>query len=559
MLRIRLVPGALLGLVWGCGGTPTEPPPPPPPSCTGVVPLQLSPGQHQIIDPAAVGACIRVPDAGATGAEYLLVLASTSPLRTATGVQGAFALTTAAGSAPAPPGFAAPPTFRTLTPAEAFHARLRELEAAWTAARPADPTLAPPPPPPIGPAAAPPVGDRRTFKVCATLQCGSFTDVTAVARWVGQHAAIYMDEDVPQADPLQDSDFENLGTAFDTRHYPIDTTAFGRESDIDNNGVVLVLMTDAINALTPDCTSGRIAGYFLGLDLDLNFANSNRAEVFYTLVPAPATPTCNAVSRLAVVNNVKPTLLHELQHMIGWNQHVIMRGGPVEQTWLNEALSHFAEELGGRLIPDGECPGFPSCRSQYSSGNIINAYDYLKDTEAFFLINPTSSTGTLEERGAGWHFLRWVLDHFSGADSLQATAMSRALVQTNRVGADNVQAVAGESLATMVVQWLLASYLDDRPGISDASGRLRFKSWGLRAIWLNPANGSVFHETFPLRPDSTSSSYSRTGTLRGGSGRHLRIIQAADGQGVTIRTLRNLQGQALDPGLQARVGIVRIR
>ena len=48
--------------------------------------------------------------------------------------------------------------------------------------------------------------------------------------------------------------------------------------------------------------------------------------------------------------------------MISYNQHVLVAAGSAEDTWLNEGLSHFAEELGGRSVPDAECqPTSSSC------------------------------------------------------------------------------------------------------------------------------------------------------------------------------------------------------
>ena len=54
--------------------------------------------------------------------------------------------------------------------------------------------------------------------------------------------------------------------------YPADTSAFGRESDIDGNGIVMVLMTGKVNSLVASpCTGGSIAGYFYGGDLLIGF------------------------------------------------------------------------------------------------------------------------------------------------------------------------------------------------------------------------------------------------------------------------------------------------
>ena len=407
------------------------------------------------------------------------------------------------------------------------------------------------------------MGDVRTFKACANLQCTSFTSVTATARYIGTSAAIYLDNNAPNADPLTDADLAELGSAFDRYHYPIDTTSFGRESDIDGNGVVLILMTKAVNDLTPDCKNGRVVGFFYGGDL-LTGPNSNRAEIFYTLVPAPATGSCTAVSRRSALNNLKPTLIHEFQHMISFNQHSLVRTGLSEDVWLNESLSHFAEELGGRLVPNVECiaAGFPSCRSQYTSGDLLNGYDFLRDPGSYYLVFPNSTTGTLEERGAGWMFLRWVLDHFA-ADDILGIDLTRALDNTANTGAANLQAATAASFATMVPEWLMAMYLDDDPDFpGDPSGRLGYGSWGFREVWTNPSNSQNFPAGFPLVPipiAAMTGVTSKSDTLRAGSGYYFLFSQPANASGLDIRVVGKSGGAALDPQLQARFGLVRIR
>ena len=138
----------------------------------------------------------------------------------------------------------------------------------------------------------PAVGDKRNFEVCSTTDCNAFVTRPATARvaGVGHRVAIYLDDSVPSGGYTQ-ADLDKVGELFDSHLYPIDTTAFGRESDLDNNGVVVVLLTPRVNALTPDCnTSGTvILGYFFGLDLLPSEAHSNGGEVFYGLVPDPGT------------------------------------------------------------------------------------------------------------------------------------------------------------------------------------------------------------------------------------------------------------------------------
>lgn len=586
MRRLRLA--AELGLVMAAAGcssngivSPPPPPPPPPPaaaSCSSVAALQLSVGEHQVIDPASTGGCVRVPAAGASGAEYVVVVTSTTGVRSQAGVSGSYYVRTSnptssivAGGAPAAGptlapatgigglGFPVAPRLGQGPASTAFHDMLRRREAALAA----DPTnrAAPSAGPARAPAAGPPsVGDVRTFKACKEITCSQFDSVVATARFVGTKAAIYMDNTVPTADTLQDADYQNLGQAFDTYHYPIDLAAFGAESDLDQNGRIVILMTDAVNNLTPDCTNGRVLGYFFGLDLittGSQAANSNKGEVFYTFVPSGSTAKCSAVSRSQALGVIKPTLIHELQHMISWNQRVIVRGGQAEETWLNEAMSHFAEELGGRLIPNTECVGFNSCRSQYISGDIINTHDYLADTESQFLVYPISSNGTLEERGASWNFLRWTIDQFA-TDTIIGSDLTKNLV-TGPGGAATFASLTGVPFSQLVTEWLLATYLDDKAGFVPISDRLRFKSWGLRAIYENPLNAQIFPDGFPLKPDSTSGTYTHSGTLRGGSGRHFRLIQAANGPGIDFQVLKDSAGNGLDPVLVPRIGIARVR
>src|SRR5207253_8734242 len=84
----------------------------------------------------------------------------------------------------------------------------------------------------------------------------SLSSVTATALKVGTHIAIYVDNAAPQPGLMQ-SDLDNLRAVFDTRLYETDTLAFGSESDIDNNGMVIVLMSARVNSLVTaaQCTT----------------------------------------------------------------------------------------------------------------------------------------------------------------------------------------------------------------------------------------------------------------------------------------------------------------
>ena len=406
-------------------------------------------------------------------------------------------------------------------------------------------------------ASIPIVGQRDSFYVCRTSSCAAFNRVGATVRFVGRQGAIYTDDANPvTAESLTESDITQLGTLFDDYLFPIDTTAFGRESDIDGDQRVAILISAAVNDLTSDCANGRIIGYFYGADLIASLAGSNRREVFFAFAPKAATTSCPAVTRSIALRALPPVLIHEMQHMISFNQRVLVRGAGQEDLWLNEGLSHFAEELGYRGVPDARCPNSASCFAQFSSGDIDNAYSYLSDPEATALVTPGNNSGPLAYRGASWLFVRWLADHFS-SDTLLGTQVTRGLVQSTRDGATNVSAVAGVDFPTLVGEWQLANYLENLPGFAQV-GRLRYRTWNFRSLYQ--ANfPTLFAKPYPLTPDSTAGSYSRTGTLRGGSGRHVRYRLAAGAAGVTVQLTGSNGNGAPSSTAEPRFAVVRIR
>jgi hypothetical protein len=550
--RWTLFVGALATAACGSG----EPDPPDTVDCSTVAPLALAAGQFTILDATEVG-CVRVPGAGAEETEYLYVALSGDGTVSMNGETAAYALH--GGPSSAAVAAASHAVFdRAPSRAQAFHDMLRARErtlsrqpAAVSDVRSRIATSSR--------AAVPPaLGSKRTFDVCATTTCDNFVSSTGTVKVVGQRVAIYLDDDAPPGFTQQDLD--DVGALFDAHLYGIDTTAFGSESDLDGNDVVIVLLTQHVNDLSADCnTSGSIVlGFFFGLDLLPTQPNSNDGEVFYGAVPRQDMPNCSSYTKNLVTQSLPGVFVHEFQHMISWNQHVLERGGDVEETWLNEGLSHYAEELAGRQVPDQFCPAFSQCEDQFLGDNIFNAYNYLNDPESSFLVAPSSSGGTLTERGSAWLFVRWLGDHFS-ATQPQANELTRALLLTSRTGADNVENATGDDFPTLVSQWQMANYVSDLPGFVPASNRLDYTSFNLRQLYAANFPG-VFNKPYPLTPDSTrTGAYDNSGILRGGSGRHVRIIQPPGSSEVSFRLTDGAGTVPLASTIVPRIAVVRVR
>lgn len=558
-----LLPAGLL--LAACSGDSTAPTPPlVTVDCSSQPELILAPGAHVVLDPAAIGGCLRLPAGGAGRTEYLVVALSTSGQVTSSGVSGPYRL--AAGLAGTPmlqpeAGWSSPGTApKVQSPAAQFHSMLRErgrslAREVTSATRALLTPLAP------GSATAPALGSQRSFLVCGNTTCGTTVTVTATASHVGPHGVIYLDNAAPAGGYTQ-AELVRLGGLFDAYMYPIDTVAFGRETDIDGNGVVAVLLSPAVNRLSGNCnsTGSVIAGFFFPDDLIPGSFGSNAGEVFYGLVPDPANPGCT-ISHEFALSFIGPTFLHEFQHMISFGRHVLLP--PVasnsEDNWLDEGLSRFAEELGGREIPDSFCSP-QTCRSQFPNGDLSNAFEYLaKNTlEASTLIEAGNIDGTLAQNGANWLFIRWLADHFA-TDSILGTDLTRALDGADAVdgtvltGSTNVTTHTGVDFATQIGEWQLANYLTAVPGFVESTGRLRYKSVDLASTFISAAG------YYPLQPDSvTTGSYAHTGVLRAGSGRHLRILQAPSGHGVDV-ALTDPAGAELGTSLVSRIAVARVR
>ena len=511
--------------------------------------VSLAVGQFALYTGTQIAGALRFPAAGSSGAQYLIVAQSatgTSGITTAFSLLGAASAAGASVSA----ALAPPPAGREPSPALRFHDGLRAREARLAAEARALGFRAAAPAARV--AAAPPVvGFSRPFKVCGDLDCAALKNVVATARWVGTHAAIFVDDSAPVGG-LTGSDLLQMGQQFDGDLYPIDRQNFGAESDIDNNAVVIILLTPKVNALVgrPQCEDSYVTGFFYGADLLPSIRSTyNNGEVFYGFVPDPGGLVSCPYSVSLVRRLIPVTFIHEFQHMISFNQHTLVRGGGAEVLWLNEALSHLAEELGGRYY---DSLGIDTTASRFFIGNLYNAFKYLRDPLASAVVAATGP-GELAERGAVWLFVRYLVDRFG-------SQTSRDLVNTSSLGAANVAAVTGTAFANLLGHWALAVYASDYPGFT-APAELRYASWHFRTTFadLNAQAPSDFDRVFPLVPFSgTGGAVSVTGTLRSGSGAFALATQAPDGRSFEL-DFSPTTGGIFPLAAGAQIAVVRLR
>lgn len=422
--------------------------------------------------------------------------------------------------------------------------------------------------------APPPVGSTRPFKVRNSLT-GSGTAIdTAVLKYAGTHLLIYQSQNAP-APPngFTDAQIAAFGNTFDVDLYTIDVATFGSPTDIDANGRVIVLLSPLINKLTKssDCaTLGYIAGFFDATDLlPGKFpAASNGAEIFYALVPDPMS-VFSCAHTVATVEELTPaTFIHEFQHMISFGQHAILRSGSEEDPWLNEGLSHIAEELGSRFYEhkfpppqDRTNPAqvFPDSSQGFISGDLFNSYHYLLDptstdsNDIASVSNWGNGDGTLVQRGAVWLFLRWLGDQ-------QDSIIYGRLDQTTNTGVPNVQAASGDQFTTLFGEFALALYVDSLPGVPRASipSEFRFTSRNLRALFGQEAvlNPTSFPISFPIPALALAPATSRNESMYPGTMDYFLITAPASGNNVVL-TFAPTGGSTFNATLGAQVSVFR--
>jgi len=407
------------------------------------------------------------------------------------------------------------------------------------------------------------LGSLRTFHVITTLAGDEFTDATGKLRWLGQHLGIYVDTTTASA--YTDADLERLGRLFDTDLYGTVVGAFGPESDIDRNGRVLVFLTPRVNALvaSSDCGQrGFVTGFFYGRDLLPSMANSNAGEIFYGLVPDAYLRYSCSHAPYDVERLLPGTFVHEMQHMISFFHHVVARGGDAEEHWVNEGLSHIAEELASQVFEARypwplrrTTPGqlFPDSAGLFMSQQLMNAYVYLYNSAAHS-VTTFQGTGSMEERGAAWLFLRWLGDQ-------KGASIYRKLVQTSLTGVANVEARSGERFATLFGDFTVAIWADSIPGVprSQVAPRYRFASRNLRQLMARQAFVSLWPDSFPVRPVHVPNAGLAEGSLLPGTMVYLSLGPFAAGQGATVLGMAKSAGGAFSVGEGAQLGILRVR
>lgn len=427
--------------------------------------------------------------------------------------------------------------------------------------------------------------------------------VTAVVEEVGDRAAIV--QDTAALDPsvagqggFSSQDFQEISAAFDTLVVPTDSAYFGTPTDIDHNERVYILFTPKVNELDPEDSDTRVGGFFVPNDLAESgdstgdgeltqsgaCAASNEAELLYLRAPDPDGNWGNATTTEEARSNAFSVSSHELQHLLNAANRVIKNPngtfGDLETTWLNEALSHLAEEVVGLAaygvdvrsnLTFSETGGASTeIFNTYLINDFYNAGAFMQasDTARALTASDPGGSESLEMRGFGWLFARWLADHQTTADGpvpgSGEETLIRDLAQADgselSTGIDNVEGVTGATFRDLLADFDVMVAVDD--DVPAADGQRVLPTWNLRNMYrelaANTGSGWPFGG-YPLNPVVTDFTDGVTDfEVRPGPGKHFTLSSSGSTPELEIR-LTDRSGNALSSSAGARIVIFRAR
>jgi hypothetical protein len=396
--------------------------------------------------------------------------------------------------------------------------------------------------------------------------CNDSTMVDARVAAVSNSAIVLADPRNP--DPgYTDDEYNEFAQMFDSVINPLDVATYGAPSDIDNNERALLVFTRSINEQTPNGADFFVGGLTHLRDLapKTDCKASNQAEMFYLLVPdSLGLVNGNRIFTKGFVSSVtNATIAHEYQHLINFARRRILAPTvqPVEEVWLNEGLSHIAEEL---LFyhRSGRSPRANFSGADLNAVDLIN--EWVDDASGDFLnfdsyaytssgSSPFAAGDALSTRGGTWTFLRYVADQKFASDG----TFWYDLVNSGDVGIANLEKrlnnMSDADFKAMLRDFVVAVYADDLVAVDP---KYTLPSWNMRSLYprLNQLFDS-FQSSWPV-PGIPLEDSDVTSLAMAAGGFEVYLFRGLSGADSFIRVTGN-SGAALPAGFT--ISVVRIQ
>jgi hypothetical protein len=404
--------------------------------------------------------------------------------------------------------------------------------------------------------------------------CVNFVKTQAEVASVSARAILAVDTlDGPPALLFTQAQMDAITAEFDNITYPTDAAYYNSPTDVDGNQRIIILFTGEVNKLTPrGSTAGIVGGFFFagdffpptGTNPNTFCQSSNQAEIFYLLSPDPTAKFGDARSFTSVRQTTRGTIAHEFQHMINaGNRYQNPAVSSFESDWLNEALSHFAEDAVGRVqrgFTDLQTLTFNDvlpCNSPCTQADDFNAFFYQNLARlTYWMARPDTSSGisgpaviqaNLSSRGAAWALVRYAADNYSGG---LPRAFTRKLEAGPDTGVTNFTTAAQAPIDTLLSGWLVSMYADHL-GIAGLNPKYQYRSYNFRSV-MPPVARPLLNQTtatYPLLVTAIGSGTDNIpATNRAGSGTYYRLTVPASSGAKNVKVLDPAGNNSSFPG-----------
>ena len=279
------------------------------------------------------------------------------------------------------------------------------------------------------------VGDEIQFWV-HNLDTNRSSPITATLIYKTQVAYVW-------AETGQKYDLDAISRSIDRfseQSYPAEVAFFGSEwyPGVDNDPRLHILHATNVG-------SG-VAGYYSSADQYSRLANSysNEKEMFYI--------NLTWLNNASDYNYYETVLAHEFQHMIHW------ANDRNEETWINEGLSEYAQEVAG-----------------YGSDTIF-ANSFISQPDTQLNTWQLSSGSTAEHYGSAYLFINYLTQEFGAATTKALVAQTPNGIQgvTSALAAQGYDA----TFTTVFADWVIANYLDEPTALA-GDGRYGYENLDL--------------------------------------------------------------------------------
>ncbi|MDB5100691.1 MAG: hypothetical protein JWM80_5112 [Cyanobacteria bacterium RYN_339] len=301
-------------------------------------------------------------------------------------------------------------------------------------------------------------GASVPFYVITSFDNDQYADVQISARVaeVGQHCYVLIDKDadkIAAEGATLSQRAKEIAAAFDAQIYPTDTRTFGAEPNpgVDGDARLFILLSPAVGNYGKDNTLGFFAQrdeFAARADAQPIYKHSNAKEMFYV---------SSRIVLKGSADDYMGTIAHEFQHMINFNQKVLVpwqkdpKNDPhSEDLWIDEGMAMYAIEANGYGLKSG--------------GQVLanHVKKFQQEPEQYSL---TEWTGNPDDSGYGpvYLFMVYLADRF-GEDIIHTIVSSAASGTANL---DAVLRPKATAFNRVFHDWALANAVDPLDAATD--------------------------------------------------------------------------------------------